>query len=93
MKLVLEYVDIALIPPPPFIPGIFFYLMKGKYERKTDKKKTKLNPRSIECIQDKKYARIYLKNEKYSLHEKTENRSKLLSESNDFFLIYFCENF
>ena len=63
------------------------------YEGKTDKKKTELNLRSIECIQDKKYARIYLKNEKYSLHEKTENRSKLLSESNDFFLIYFCENF
>ena len=68
LKLVLEYVDIALIPPPPFIPGIIAYLMKGKNE---------LVKKEIECIQDKKFAHMFLKNEKYSLNEKAENRLEL----------------
>ena len=94
LKLVLEYVDISLIPPPPFIPGIIAYLMKGKNELEcynfTQKepelessiftqKEPEFYQKEIECIQDKKYAHMYLKNEKYSFNEKAETRLNLLS--------------
>lgn len=71
LKLVLEYVDISMIPPPPYIIGIFFYLIKGhnKYQKN-----------SSQFIEDKKYADIYLSKEKYSMLAETDSRLTMMSD-------------
>ena len=71
MKLVLEYVDISMIPPPPYIPGLLFYLMKGR---------SKYHKKSFQFIKDKKYADIYLSKEKNSMLAETDSRLTMMSD-------------